>query len=318
MPVPKPSTIAAVRRFSRFYTRAIGVLHEGLLGSPLTLTEGRIVYEIANRTTTTASDLRDDLGLDAGYLSRTLKALEARSVITRALSPADARQSLLALTPEGQRLYRAINAASKREVGAMLQPLPVAGQARLVQAMAEIERLLGRPAPDASVTPAIAPAASRIILRPHRPGDIGWVIHRHGALYAADYGWDITFEALVAKVAGEFIETFDPATCCCFIAERAGEILGSAFVVPKDKATAKLRLVYVEASARGLGLGRQLVEASMQFARDAGYTRMTLWTNDVLVPARRLYETLGFEMTASEPHHSFGQDLIGETWERAL
>jgi GNAT superfamily N-acetyltransferase len=161
-------------------------------------------------------------------------------------------------------------------------------------------------------------ATTDVILRPPRPGDIGWVIHRHGAVYARDYGWDITFEAMVAKVAGAFIDDFDARSDCCFIADRNGDILGAAFVVRMDTTTAKLRLVYVEDTARGLGLGRRLVEACMQFARDAGYTRMTLWTNDVLLPARRLYETLGFVMTASEPHRSFGHDLIGETWERQL
>ena len=160
--------------------------------------------------------------------------------------------------------------------------------------------------------------ASDVQLRPPRPGDIGWVIHRHGAIYAAEYGWDITFEAMVAKVAGEFIDKFDNRTDCCFIAERDGQILGSAFVVPKDETTAKLRLVYVESSERGTGVGRRLVESCMEFARQAGYARMTLWTNDVLVPARRLYEGLGFERTASAPHHSFGRDLVGETWERDL
>jgi DNA-binding MarR family transcriptional regulator/GNAT superfamily N-acetyltransferase len=310
MPPPASHTIAAVRRFSRFYTRAIGVLHEGLLGSPLSLTEGRIVYEIANRALTTATDLRDDLGLDAGYLSRILKALEARAVIQRTISQSDGRQALLTLTAQGRRLYGQINTASKREIADLIAPLGTQDRRKLVSAMATVERLLTEPK-DGDGQPAV-------ILRPHRPGDIGWVISRHGALYAEEYGWDITFEALVAKVAGEFIENFNPATDRCFIADRDGEILGSAFVVAKDATTAKLRLVYVESGARGTGLGRRLVEACMQFAKGAGYRRMTLWTNDILLPARRLYEILGFVMTASEPHRSFGHDLVGETWERDL
>jgi DNA-binding MarR family transcriptional regulator/GNAT superfamily N-acetyltransferase len=310
MPAPVSQTITSVRRFSRFYTRAIGVLQEGLLGSPLSLTEGRIVYEIANRAQTTATDLSGDLCLDAGYLSRTLKTLEARDVIERTTSQSDGRQALLTLTAQGRHLYDQINAASKREIAQLIAPLDADDRGKLVSAMATVERLLSNPN-----------AGDRnpgVLLRPHRPGDIGWVVSRHGALYAQEYGWNITFEALVAKVAAEFVEKFNPATDCCFIADRGGEILGSAFVVPKDKKTAKLRLVYVESDARGTGLGRRLVEACMQFARDAGYTRMTLWTNDVLLPARRLYESLGFVMTASEPHHSFGHDLVGETWERDL
>jgi DNA-binding MarR family transcriptional regulator/GNAT superfamily N-acetyltransferase len=301
--------IVAVRRFSRFYTRAIGVLHEGFLGSSLTLTEGRIVYELANRQAPTATAIGHDLGLDPGYMSRVLKSLETRAIIERAPNPADGRQALLSLTATGRGLYDEINAASKREVGGMLASLSAGERRRLVTAMADIEALLGR---------GQDPSRGEIKLRPHKPGDIGWVVSRHGAIYAEEYGWDITFEATVARVAAEFIERFDSRTDCCFIADRGGEILGSAFVVRKDAATAKLRLVYVEASARGTGLGRRLVEACMQFARDAGYSRMTLWTNDVLLPARRLYTSLGFELAASEPHHSYGVDLVGETWEREL
>lgn len=304
------SQINAVRRFSRFYTRRIGVLHEGLLGSPLSLTEGRMVYEIATRGQTTASDLCDDLDLDTGYVSRTLKALEARGVIARTASPDDARKSLLALTPDGQRLFDGINEASKREVASLIAPLDDLGRSALVRSMVEIERLLAMPAGDT--------AKSNVTLRPPKAGDIGWVIHRHGALYTQEYGWDDTFEAMVAKVAADFIDNYNPARDHCCIAERCGAVLGSAFVVAKDESTAKLRLVYVEPRARGLGLGRRMVDDCMQFAREAGYTRMTLWTNDVLFAARKLYEQLGFVMTASEPHRSFGQDLVGETWERQL
>ena len=303
-----PGNVSAVRRFSRFYTRAIGVLHEGLLGSDLTLAEARIVYELASLSKPTATLLGQELGLDAGYLSRLLKSLEGRGVLTRSADPADGRQSLLTLTAAGRKLFFQIDNASKREVAALLSPLAAIERQQLVTAMGDIARLLG--APDWPSPP--------IVLRPHRPGDIGHVVSRHGAIYAAEYGWDITFEALVAKVAAEFIEKFDPRSDCCFIADRAGQILGSAFVVRKDAVTAKLRLVYVEKSARGTGLGRRLVEACMQFSRAAGYSRMTLWTNDVLLPARKLYQALGFEMVASEPYHSFGVDLVSETWERDL
>lgn len=309
MPAPSAADIAAVRRFTRFYTRLIGVLQEGLLGSPLTLTQARIVYEIAQHDGSTATALGQDLGLDAGYLSRLLKDLESRQIIARSPNPADGRQALLALSDEGLRLFGEIDAASKREVGCMLRALSTTDRERLTAAMATIETLLGSGG---------SPPTPEIILRPHRPGDIGHVISRHGAIYAAEYGWDITFEALVAKVAAEIIENFDSRSDVCFIAELSGEILGSAFLVRKEDTTAKLRLVYVEEAARGTGLGRRMVEACMQFARDAGYTRMTLWTNDVLVPARKLYQSLGFEMTASEAYRAFGVDLVSETWEREL
>ncbi len=312
MPAPSAQTIAAIRHFSRFYTRAIGALHEGLLGCPLSLTEGRIVYEIATCPQITATDLGRDLRLDAGYLSRTLKALETRHVITRTTSADDARQSLLNLTPLGRQLYVAIDAASQREVGALVAGLTPTQQMILVEATAEVERLLGGSLQDSET------GTADVTLRAPRSGDYGWVIHRHAALYATEYGWDQSFEALVAKVVADYIEKFDAHSDCGFIADRGGDILGSAFVVRKDDTTAKLRLVYVEQSARGIGLGRRLVEACMQFAQTAGYARMSLWTNDILVPARRLYEQLGFVMTAAEPHHSFGHDLIGETWERDL
>lgn len=300
--------IAAIRRFNRYYTRAIGALHEGLLGSNLTLTEGRVVFETATRQAPTATIVGQELGLDPGYMSRLVKSLEARGIVERAPHPSDARQSLLALTATGRALFDEINAASAREVGALIAGLSDGQRRDLVASMTTIETLLG----------GMSPPTSAVVLRPHKPGDIGQVISRHGAIYAAEYGWDITFEALVARVAADFIDNFDARSDCCFIADRGGNVLGSAFVVRKDEVTAKLRLVYVEASERGFGLGRRLVEACMQFARDAGYQRMTLWTNDVLLPAKRLYQALGFEMTASEPHRSFGVDLVSETWERDL
>lgn len=300
--------IAAIRGFSRFYTRRIGVLHEGLHGSPFSLTEGRIVYELAQRDGVTAADLGADLGLDAGYLSRVLRALEERGVLLRRPSRSDGRQNILSLTDSGRTAYAALNASSHDEIAAVLADLPEAQQQRLVDSLATAEALLGGTAPQ---TPAY-------ILRPHRPGDIGWVIQRHGELYAEEYGWDISFEALVAQVAADFLRDFNPADDCCWIAEKDGERVGSAFVVRKDETTAKLRMVIVDPKARGLGLGRRLVEECMRFARSAGYTRMTLWTNDVLHAARHIYEKAGFTLVASEPYRGFGKDLVSETWERDL
>lgn len=300
-------TIEAVRRFSRFYTQRIGVLQEGLLGSDLSLTEGRVLYELGTRSSPTARDLCSDLGLDPGYLSRILKRFEARGLLKRTASKADARRSQLRLTASGKALFSDINSKSHEEIAALLEHATAADRRALVAAMAQVEKTLSG-----------APATGEIVLRPHRPGDMGWVIHRHAVIYADEYGWDGTFEALVARVAADFIDHFKPGREYCWIAERSGEILGSAFVVEQSTDIAKLRLVYVEQAARGAGLGRRLLDAAMTFARNAGYKRMTLWTNDVLVPARRLYETAGFVMTASEAYRGFGKDLVGETWERDL
>ena len=303
-----PARIAAVRRFNRFYTRRIGVLQEGLLKSPFSLTEARVLYELAHREDATASVLARDLGLDAGYLSRLLKGFEERGLIKRAASPLDARQSLLTLTALGRAAFAPLDHRSQDEIGAMLRTLPAPAQKRLVEDMAEIETLLGeRPAPSVPY-----------ILRPHRPGDLGWIVHRHGALYAGEYGWDDSFEALVAEIAAKFLRDFDARRERCWIAEREGEILGSVMVVRQSDEVAKLRLLLVEPAARGLGIGRRLVEECLSFARHAGYSRMTLWTNDVLHAARHIYEQAGFELTAREPHHAFGKDLVSETWERDL
>ncbi|MBL8671969.1 MAG: GNAT family N-acetyltransferase, partial [Alphaproteobacteria bacterium] len=270
-----PQRIEAVRRFSRFYTRRIGVLHEGLLGSPFSLTEGRIIWELANREQATARALGADLGLDAGYLSRILRGLEGRGVIKRRPSATDARSAVITLTPAGEAAFAALNAQSRAEIGEMLASLDAADQGRIVEAMRVIESLLG----------ARAESRAPFILRPHRPGDIGWVVHRHAVLYAQEYGFDVTFEALVASVAAEFIQKFDPKREHCWIAEREGEIVGSVFLVRKSDEIAKLRLLYVEPKARGLGVGARLVEECMAFARSCGYRRMTLWTNGNLLAA---------------------------------
>jgi len=306
--MPSPAQINAVRRFSRFYTNRIGLLHEGLLGSPLSLAEGRIVYELGSCGGTTAAGLSAEFGLDPGYLSRLLRGFEERGLIEKTVSATDGRQRILSLTASGRVLFDAIDSRSAAEVGALLARLTPAERGRLCAALRTAETLLGGP----------APAAAPVVLRPPRPGDIGWVVHRHGALYAAEYGWDETFEALVAEIAAGFVRTADPRRERCWIAERDDAILGSVFLVRHSDEVAKLRLLYMEPAARGGGLGRLLVRECLRFAASVGYRRITLWTNDVLVAARAIYRSEGFRLIGSEPHHSFGKDLVSETWEREL
>ena len=301
--------VEAVRRFSRFYTRRIGVLHEGLLGSSLSLTEGRVLYELAQREPATATALADELGLDSGYLSRILNGFGKRGLITRRASEKDGRQFILALTDQGREMFAAIDARSHDEVAAMLRELNGADQGRLVAAFETVERLLGG---------GRKPGQPCYILRPHQPGDMGWIIHRHGVLYAEEYGWDESFEALVARVAATFIDNFDVRRERCWIAERDGEIAGSVLLVKDGDEIAKLRLLYVEPKARGLAIGRRLVDECIGFARRTGYRKITLWTNDVLVSARRIYQAAGFDLVREEPHHSFGRDLVGQYWELPL
>jgi len=300
--------IVEVRRFNRFYTRQIGVLQEGLLRSPFSLAEARVLYELAHQEKLTASELGKELGLDAGYLSRILRGFESQGFLQKRPSPSDARQSLLDLTPAGRTAFAPLDAASRDEIGTMLRTLPAADQARLLAAMHRIAELLG---------PAPARAAP-YLLRAHQSGDMGWVIRRHGMLYAEEYRFDLHFEALVAKIAGEFIENFEPSRERCWIAERDGEIVGSVFVVKQSATTAKLRLLLVEPDARGLGIGQRLVGECIRFARQAGYTKLNLWTNSILLAARHLYVQAGFKLVDEAPHHSFGQNLVGETWELAL
>jgi DNA-binding MarR family transcriptional regulator/GNAT superfamily N-acetyltransferase len=300
--------VAAIRRFNRFYTQQIGVLKEGLLDSPFSLTESRVLYELAHRERPTATELVKDLGLDAGYLSRILRGFEKRRLLSRTPSKADGRQSLLALTKQGQRAFAPLQARSRDEIGAMLQKLPADDRGRLTEAMHTIERLLGaRPEQKAPY-----------LLRPHHSGDMGWVVHRHAVLYAQEYGLDEEFEALVAEIVAKFIRHFDPDKERCWIAEQEGENVGSVFIVKQSPTVAKLRLLLVEPKARGLGLGARLVDECIQFARRTGYRKITLWTNSVLLSARHIYRAAGFRMIHEERHHSFGQDLIGETWELKL
>ncbi len=308
--LPKPSAddrVQRVRRFNRFYTRHIGLLNEGLLDSEYSLTEVRVLYELAHRGPMTAVALGQELGLDPGYLSRILKKFESRDLLQKSRSEEDRRQVFLSLTDVGQAAFEPLNQASANQIGAMLSKLSSAEQQKLVQAMALVERLIGGSAPEASYT-----------LRPHRVGDIGWIAHRQGLLYAEEYGWDETFEALVAEIAAAFVRNFDPDWERCWIAERDGEIIGSVFLVRHSNEIAKLRLLYVEPSARGLGLGRRLVDECITFARAKGYRTLTLWTNDVLAAARGIYQATGFRLVKEEAHRSFGKDLIGQTWDLDL
>jgi DNA-binding MarR family transcriptional regulator/N-acetylglutamate synthase-like GNAT family acetyltransferase len=301
--------VAAVRRFSRCYTRRIGVLHEGLLGSPLSLTEGRVLWELAQREPATAAELAAELGLDAGYLSRILGGFERRGLIVRWPSERDGRQSNIALSEAGRALYATIDARSREEVAGLLGELDDADQARLAAALETAERLLA---------PGRKGAGPAWILRPHQAGDIGWIIHRHGALYAAEYGLDQSFEALVARIAAGFLENFDGARERCWIAERAGAVVGAVLLVKESEEEAKLRLLYVEPAARGLGIGSRLVAECIRFARERRYRKLTLWTNDVLVAARHIYQAAGFRLVREEPHRSFGRDLVGQFWELSL
>jgi DNA-binding MarR family transcriptional regulator/GNAT superfamily N-acetyltransferase len=308
IPPDMAEPVAAVRRFSRFYTRQLGLLEEGLLKSDFSLTEVRVLYELATRRELTATDLSRGLGIDPGYLSRLLKKFEDRELISRSTVPGDARQAQLRLTEAGREAFRPLDSASRQQVLAMIGHLPPIDRSRLAQAMRTIEELMNEPPP--------TPGA--VILRPHALGDVGWITHRHGVLYAQEYGWDHTFEILVAEILAGLAKSFDPTREGSWVAERDGAVVGSVFVVRESDTVAKLRLLYVEPTARGLGLGRQLVNACITFARQKGYRKLTLWTNDVLVPARRIYQAAGFVLVSAEPVHAFGQDMVSEIWDMAL
>lgn len=300
--------VDAVRRFNRFFTRRIGVLRKGLLHTPYSLTEARILFEIAQREEATASDLSRELGLDPGYLSRILSGLERRGLIEKTLSESDARRRLLSLTPGGKDAFSLLDARSREEVGEMLGELSEEEHRRLLEAMQTIESILDKG----------FKYSEPFFLRTHEPGDMGWVVHRHGVLYAREYGWDERFEALVAQIVADFINDYDPARERCWIAEMNGERVGCVFVVKASDTVAKLRLLLVEPEARGLGLGNRLVEECIRFARARGYQTLTLWTNSVLDAARHIYEEKGFMLVEEEEHHSFGKDLVGQNWELTL
>jgi len=304
---PAPQ-IEAIRRYNRFYTRQIGVLEEGFLQSSFSLTETRVLYELAQRDRATATLLAEELGLNAGYLSRILRRFQERRLVEKKRSEKDGRQGLLSLTKRGRTAFARLERESKRQIGAMLAPLSAADRRALVGAMESIERLLG-----ASAEPRVP-----YLLRPPEAGDLGWVVQRHGALYAREYGYDETFEALVADIVAKFVQSFDAGKERAWIAEREGENVGSVFLVRDTEEVAKLRLLLVEPKARGLGIGKRLVAECLRFAQKRGYKKIKLWTQDELHAARRIYEDAGFRVVEREPHRSFGHDLVGEIWEREL
>ncbi len=304
-----PDRVAAIRRFNRFYTRHIGLLDEGLLSSPFSLSQLRVLYELANREQSTAAELCSTLGLDAGYLSRILSGFEKDSLIDKKQSPKDTRQTLLVLTKKGRQVFEPLNARSDGQVRSILNNLPPTKQHDLLRSMQTVEAILN---PSSEGTKSCT-------LRPHRPGDMGWVVWRHGLLYSQEYRYDERFEALVAEIVAEFIEKFDPAHERCWIAENDGENVGSVFLVKKSKTAAKLRLLLVEPSARGLGLGKQLVAECIRFARQAGYKKILLWTQSELTAARSIYQKAGFKVVGQEKHSSWGRKgLVAETWELKL
>ena len=306
-----PDQIARVRAFNRDNTRRIGVLSEGLLESPYSLTEVRVMYEIAHREAVTAGELAQDLELDKGYLSRILKGFEAKKLLARRAAPEDARRQYLRLTPAGMRVFTPIEARTQEQIRALLAGLDATRRDEVLEAMDVIQQALS-----GGIARAAAPAP--LTLRAHRPGDMGWVIQRHGEIYHQEYGWNEEFEALVAQITAEFIRKLDVRRERCWIAEAEGRRVGCIFLVAKDATTAKLRLLLVEPDARGLGVGRALVAECVRFARDSGYQKIVLWTQDNLSAARRIYSKAGFVKTGQEPHHSFGYDLVAETWELEL
>jgi DNA-binding MarR family transcriptional regulator/GNAT superfamily N-acetyltransferase len=299
--------IAAVRRFNRFYTQKLGVLQTPWLQTPFSLTEARVLYELAHRDGATATWLAEELGLDTGYLSRILRGFLRQRLISRTPSPHDGRQNLISLTAAGREAFAPLNHASHSEISAQLSPLSEAEQENLVSAMRTVSNLLG----DA---PEPAAAAPLFILRPHRTGDMGWVTQCHGILYAEEYGLDQRFEALVAEITAKFLREFDPAREHCWIAEQDGAPIGSVFLVHQTDVTARLRLLIVDPKARGLGVGRRLVDECIRFARQVGYREITLWTHSILTAARRIYAARGFKLIETEEHDDFGPMLTGETW----
>ena len=300
--------VSAFREFNRFYTQKIGVLRDGYLGGSLSLTRVRVLYEIANRKKTTASELSRDLALDPGYLSRIVKAFSRENIIERSRSTTDGRESFLRLTNDGRRVFVSLNDRAEIEISGLLNSIPPIQQERLIEAMQTIEH-------------AFHPEQKHEVqysLRAPRPGDLGWIVYRHGAVYAQEYGWNQEFEGLVAKIVAHFIEHYCPERERFWIAEMNGEIVGCVCIVQKSRAVAQLRLLLVEPKARGLGIGSRLVRECTTFAKNAGYEKITLWTNSVLRKARKVYQSEGYRLKHKERHHSFGHDLTSETWELRL
>jgi DNA-binding MarR family transcriptional regulator/GNAT superfamily N-acetyltransferase len=299
--------VAAVREFNRFYTSVLGLLREGLLDTPYSLTEARIIFELARQDEVEVAAMRRWLDLDAGYLSRILARFEADGLVRKARAAGDARRQVIGLTEAGRAVFGRLDALSSDQIRGLLAPIPAGARSRLTAAMAGISEVL-----------AARPAAGTVVLRPPAPGDLGWVIQRNGALYAAEYGWDETYEALVARIVADYAARADRTGEAAWIAEAAGERAGCVFCMRKSEQTAQLRLLLVEPSARGLGIGARLVGECLAFARRAGYREIVLWTNDALHAARRIYQRAGFELAGSAPHHSFGHDLVGQDWRLTL
>lgn len=304
---PATDPVAAVRAFNRFYTRKLGVLDQQLLASPYSLTEARVLYELAHEDSLSARTIGDALGLDAGYLSRILKGFTEKGLISRKPSAKDRRLHQLSLTAKGRLAFGRLNRGSHDHVEAMLNKLGTDAP-RVVQAMTTIEKLLG-------ATDDTVPAAT---LRSPRPGDMGWVVQSHGTLYASEYGFDASFEGLVADIVAKYLAAFDPSRERCWIADMDGRQVGSIFLVKGSDDVAKIRLLIIDPAGRGQGLGHRLVAEAIGFARRCGYRKITLWTQSNLFAARKIYERAGFKLVASEPHRSFGQNLVGETWELVL
>ena len=299
--------VSAIRAFNRFYTRKIGVV-DGMASSPFSLAEARVLYELAHREQPTATDICKELRLDAGYMSRILRGLESRKLVARQQSKTDERQRILSLSAKGRRAFTPLDERSSRDMAALLEELAPAERKQLVDALQTVRRLLGDKA-----EPGIP-----YLLRQHQPGDLGWIVHRQAILYAREYGWDETYEALAAEIVAQFIKNYDPKSERCWIAEREGERVGGVLLAKASDEIAKLRVLHVEPEARGFGIGKRLVEECVRFARQARYQKMTLWTQSILHAARHIYELAGFQIVHTEQHHSFGKDLMAETWELDL
>ena len=320
-----PARIEEVRRFNRFYTREIGVLEQGHLHSEFSLAAVRLLYELAHwndnrKDPPTATDVAREMGLDAGYLSRLLRDLVRRRLVRRAPSPADARQHHLRLTAEGRRVFAELEKRASADIATLLAPLSDGKQRLVIDALRTVHASLSAQPRDGAADTVVDTLTPAFIIRPPRAGDLGWVVARHGAVYAREYDWNVEFEGLVARVVSDYVEHHDPEREACWIAERDGENVGSIFLVrhPERAGVAKLRLLLVEPSARGLGVGRRLVEECTRFARKAGYHTITLWTNKILVSALRIYAAAGYSLVKEEPHHAFGHDLVSQTWELEL
>lgn len=305
------SDAAAVRAFNRFYTQRIGVLDDAPLGGPFSLTEGRVLYELAHRDAPAASELCRDLGLDRGYLSRILARFQKQGLVARSRSASDGRQSHIRLTAKGSKTFAAIDHTWQGATEELLAPLSEKDRRGLVSAMTRVRALLAN-------AEAQGANAEHIVLRQHRLGDMGWIVQRHAVVYGEQFGWNAEFEALVAEICAKFIHDYDPASERCWIATRGGAPVGSVFLVKDSDEVGRLRLLFVEPSARGLGIGGKLVDACVAHARKVGYRKITLWTNDVLVSARRIYQAAGFRLMREWPDRKFGKDLGGQDWDLEL